>query len=395
MCTYPRASNGAEVPRRELRLLSWEYEDCSTLKREDMVEVDKLYRDHGWNDKYRAEGQYVDVRSLNRESGPYGKGESHGRADGAYRDYRKGESQYMDRRRVDRDCGDSRKVINQYRDEEDYGDHKKGVIRYMDYRRADEDYENYRKDDTKYMDRRRAAEAYRKTDSRYKEDEDYGGNRKGDIQYMDHRRPDGDRDRKAERQYREDVDGGCYWKLKGPNMGHGNLDQDSKFCRKPKSRVMDHRNLAGVGENCEVSETWSSGYGSTDLVPGSWSREPGVWDVEYSGFGEPEKVATKHRQLDLDHLGDGYSRKRMGHSDWSQLWEHEAEKASGTDSWQRNSCYRRTAPSALRHCEFVRTRKEKQGTKQNWLGISLGHCVRDFCTPHPNSRAASETSHLP
>ncbi|XP_053889806.1 dynamin-binding protein isoform X3 [Malaclemys terrapin pileata] len=496
MCTYPQARNGAKVPKQEPRLLSWEYEDCSTLKRRDITDLDKLYRDHGWNDKYRGERQYVDSRSLDRECEPYRKGESqymeHGRVDEDYRDYRKGESQYMDFRRVECDCGDSRKVINQYRDDEDYGDYKKGVIRYMDHRRADGDYEDYRKDDTKYMDRRRADEAYRKTDSRYKEDEYYGSNRKGDIPYMDHRRADGDyedyrkddtkymdrrradeayrktdgrykeyeyygsnrkgdipymdhrradgdRDsRKAERQYREDVnygdhkkgvirymdhrradgdyedyrkddtkyidrrraeeeyrktdshykededyggyrkggvqytdhrradgdrdsrkterqyirdvDSGGYRKWEGPNMGLRNLNQDFEPCRKPKSCVTDCRNLAGISENCEVS----------NLGPDIWSREPRTWDAEYSGFGEPAKVATKHRQLDVESLGDGYSRKHMGHSDWSRTWEHEDERPSGADSWQRNSCYRRTAPSALRHCEFVQTRKEKQ-----------------------------------
>ncbi|XP_034632045.1 dynamin-binding protein isoform X2 [Trachemys scripta elegans] len=496
MCTYPRARNGAKVPKQEPRLLSWEYEDCSTLKRRDITDLDKLYRDHCWNDKYRGERQYVDSRSLDRECEPYRKGESqymeHGRVDEDYRDYRKGESQYMDFRRVECDCGDYRKVVNQYRDDEDYGDYKKGVIRYMDHRRADGDYEDYRKDDTKYMDRRRADEAYRKTDSRYKEDEYYGSNRKGDIPYMDHRRADGDyedyrkddnkymdrrradeayrktdgrykeyeyygsnrkgdipymdhrradgdRDsRKAERQYREDVnygdhkkgvirymdhrradgdyedyrkddtkyidrrraeeeyrktdshykededyggyrkggvqytdhrradgdrdsrkterqyirdvDSGGYRKWEGPNMGLRNLNQDFEPCRKPKSCVTDCRNLAGISENCEVS----------NLGPDIWSREPRTWDAEYSGFGEPAKVATKHRQLDVESLGDGYSRKHMGHSDWSRTWEHEDERPSGADSWQRNSCYRRTAPSALRHCEFVQTRKEKQ-----------------------------------
>ncbi|XP_073210784.1 dynamin-binding protein isoform X4 [Lepidochelys kempii] len=517
MCTYPRARNGAEVPKQEPRLLNWEYEDCSILKRGNITELDKLCRDHGWNDKYRGEGQYVDSWSLDRECGPYRKGESqymeHGRVDGDYRDYRKGESQYMDRRRVEHDCRDSRKVINQYRDDEDYGDYKKGVTRYMDHRRADGDYEDYRKDYTKYMDRRRADsqykededyesnrkgeipymdhrradgdrdsrkterqyredvdygdhkkgvilymdhrradgdyEDYRKDDSKYtdgrradscyKEDEDYGGYRKGGVQYMDHRRADGDRDsRKAERQYREDVDygdhkkgvirymdhrradgdyedsrkddtkymdhrradeeyrktdscykededyggyrkggvqytdhrradgyrdsrkterqyirdvdSGGYRKWEGPNMGLRNLNEDFEPCRKPKSCVMDCRNLAGISENCEVS----------NLGPEIWSREPRTWDVEYSGFGEPEEVATKHRQLDLESLGNGYLRKHMEHSDWSRTWEREAERASGAESWQRNSCYRRTAPSALRHCEFVRTRKEQQ-----------------------------------
>ncbi|KAM9134491.1 dynamin-binding protein isoform 4-T4 [Pangshura tecta] len=354
MCSYPRARNGAKVPKQEPRLLSWEYEDCRTLKRGDVTELDKLYRDHGWNDKYQGERQYVDSRSLDGECEPYRKGDSqymeHGKVDEDYRDYRKGES-HMHRRRVDHDCGDSRKVINQYRDDEDYGGYKKGVIRYMDHRRANGDYEDYRKDCTKYMDWRREDEAYRKTDSQYKEDEDYGSNRKGGVQYIDHRRADGDRDsRKTDRQYIRDVDFGGYRKWEGPNMGLGYLNQDFEPCRKSESCVMDCRNLAGISENCEVS----------NLGPDIWSREPRTWDVDYSGFGEPEKVATKHKQLDLESLGDGNSRKHMGHSDWSRTWEHEAERASGADSWQRNSYYRRTAPSALRHCEFVRTRKEKQ-----------------------------------
>ncbi|XP_075790561.1 dynamin-binding protein isoform X3 [Pelodiscus sinensis] len=636
MCTYPRARDGDRVPRREPRLLSWEYEHCSTLKKGDMVEVDKLYTDHGWKDKYRAEGQRADSRALGGQWEPSWK---HGRVEGHYREDRKGGRQYMDSRRAERDCGDSCKGINQYRDDEDYENYRKGVIGYMDHRRAggdskdcgkdytksvncrraneasrksgsqyteDEDYgshrkksvqyldhrpadgdrdcrkaerkysenvdygdrkkevvqyvdhrradvdyggyrkndtqytdrrradgnyENYRKDYTKYMDRRKVDEEYRREsqytededhggyrkggvrykehrraqgdredyrtddtqymdrrkadeeyrresqytededhggyrkggvrykehrraqgdredyrtddtqymdrrkadeeyrrESQYTEDEDHGGYRKGGVRYKEHRRAQGDREdyrtddtqymdrRKADEEYRrdsqytededhggyrkggvrykehrraqgdredyrtddtqymdrrradedgdsrrteqqsvEDEDFVDYRKWEGLVMGLRNLNQDFGSCRKPKSRGSGDGNPSGVSESRGVPETWSSGCGSTSVGP-----EPRTWHVEYSGCAEPGRVATSPRQRDLESLGDGYSRGRLGHLDWFQAWEHETESASGAGSWQRNSCYRRTAPSALRRCEFVQTRKEKQ-----------------------------------
>ncbi|OXB67375.1 hypothetical protein ASZ78_010933 [Callipepla squamata] len=89
------------------------------------------------------------------------------------------------------------------------------------------------------------------------------------------------------------------------------------------------------------------GDSSTSLRSDPCCRQSGIQDTDCNGRGEPE--------------GAEHSRVRTGRPDWSHIWEQEAKKESRTDSsLQRNSLYRRTAPSTLRHSEFVQTRKEKQ-----------------------------------
>ncbi|XP_074855486.1 dynamin-binding protein isoform X5 [Carettochelys insculpta] len=326
-------------------------------------------RKNGNNENYKKDdAKHMDYRradSQYKEDEDYGNSRrgsvlyaDHGRAEGGHEDYRKDDTRYMDRMRADEEF---RMIKKRYKADEDSGGYRKGAVPCIDHRSAGGNYENYRKVDTKCLGCKRADEKCRKTDSRCKGDEECGGYGKGGVPYMDHRRVDAYRDsRKTEQQYVDDVDSRECREWEGLVMGLGNLNHDFEPCGKPRSRANDHRDLPAASEGRKAPETWSLGCGNTRLGPDIRSGESRTWDVEYSGLGEPEKVTTHHRQLDLESLQDGYSRKPMEHSDWSRAWEQEDERASSAESWQRNSRYRRTAPSALRHCEFVRMRKEEQ-----------------------------------
>ncbi|XP_048800526.1 dynamin-binding protein isoform X2 [Lagopus muta] len=88
------------------------------------------------------------------------------------------------------------------------------------------------------------------------------------------------------------------------------------------------------------------GDSSTNVGSDPYCRQSRMRDMGCNGCGEQ---------------GAEHSRVRTGRPDWSHVWEQEAKKESRTSSsLQRNSLYRRTAPSTLRRSEFVQTRKEKQ-----------------------------------
>ncbi|XP_072196403.1 dynamin-binding protein isoform X5 [Excalfactoria chinensis] len=100
------------------------------------------------------------------------------------------------------------------------------------------------------------------------------------------------------------------------------------------------------GHGAHLLTSWSSG-DTSSLGSNPSYRQSGMQDMGCNGCGEPE--------------GAELSRVRTGRPDWSHIWEQEAKEESRTgSSLQRNSLYRRTAPSTLRHSEFVQTRKKKQ-----------------------------------
>ncbi|XP_008936342.1 PREDICTED: dynamin-binding protein-like, partial [Merops nubicus] len=115
--------------------------------------------------------------------------------------------------------------------------------------------------------------------------------------------------------------------------------------------------VAGVA----VPHDCSSEDGRASPGSGTCYTQSKMQDMEYDGCGElegevpgPQMTARSSGQAER-------SRVRTGRPDWSQVWEQEAEEENRVGSMlQRNSFYRRTAPSALRHSEFVQTRKEKR-----------------------------------
>ncbi|XP_041271647.1 dynamin-binding protein isoform X4 [Onychostruthus taczanowskii] len=135
-------------------------------------------------------------------------------------------------------------------------------------------------------------------------------------------------------------------------------EEDSERHRRPKGHVMDHSSPDG---SCEVPAfaVRSLGDGSVKLGSGTCYTQCETSVLDSDGCGELEGEAPGPGRPAKGSSGAEHSRVRTGRPDWSQLWEQEAEEAHRVGSvLQRNSFYRRTAPSALRHSEFVQTRKK-------------------------------------
>ncbi|KAJ6625716.1 hypothetical protein lerEdw1_014773, partial [Lerista edwardsae] len=127
----------------------------------------------------------------------------------------------------------------------------------------------------------------------------------------------------------------------GLNMVRGDAPLKFGHCGIPEDCAVDDRNLSVAHED-QVSEGASSGQ---ELEPAS--EVPRPQEVAENDCGETGMVAVQ--SLGLRVSKSGCPRTRAGRSDWSLDWEEEGVSTGGTEAWQRNSCYRRTAPSALRH----------------------------------------------
>lgn len=410
MCTYPGTKHGVEDPRQEPRLLGWEYEDCCALRREDVAGVAALRgearcsdrprasRQHpGWQradsvlDGYRrGEGISVDRWSMNGDYGGFGKEDIQytdcRRADGAWegksqdtegRNYRVCEREGVQYRdcsseiregwyREDRVPEQYREGGRQYGEDRGPGEYKEGGRWYQEDRAR----RDYREDERRYGEKER----------RYRQERDTEEYREGRRQY---REGGGNQVyREGEKWYREDGGSGAYRQQERLYVGvRDQVDQeDVKRHRQPKGHIMDHSSL---DRGCEAPAfaVRSSGDSNVSLGSGTCYTQSKTWDVDYDGHGELEGAAPGPGMPARSSGRAERSRVRTGRPDWSQVWELEAEEENRAGSvLQRNSFYRRTAPSALRHSEFVRTRKEKRGTQGN-AGQLLSVCLHPALAP--------------
>ncbi|XP_027764533.1 dynamin-binding protein isoform X2 [Empidonax traillii] len=385
MCSYPGTKHCTEDPRRERRLLGWEYDDCCAVRREDVAGVAVLCReagcsdrpratrrqypgsqgaDGGWNSYRRGEGFSVDQRSMTGDTGGFWKGDTqyvdHRRADGAgkgksqdtggrnYGAYEKEDIQYRNcsseiregRSREDRVPGQYREGERQYGDDRGPEGYREGERWCQDY---SEDERIYRKKERWYRQERDSGE-YRERRRQYRED-------RGNQVY-----------REGERWYREDGGSGAYREQERPCVGISDQvdPEDIEQHRHSIGHVIDHSSL---DRGCEVPALVgrSSGDSSVSLGSGTCYTQFKMWDIDSNGCGELEEAAPRPGMPAKSSSGAERSRVRTGRPDWSQVWEQEAENTDRVGSvLQRNSFYRRTAPSALRHSEFVQTRKKKQ-----------------------------------
>lgn len=140
------------------------------------------------------------------------------------------------------------------------------------------------------------------------------------------------------------------------DMGCGEFPLSLVHGKKPENYTANDRNLYVFQED---QGSWSLGRGNSCWRLEPWCETPRPWDLAHDVPQEVEAVAFPSRALSVQDAKSGYPRTRTGRSDWSLEWEDEAGRAGGMEVWQRNSCYRRTAPSALRH-----HRKEQQGKGQ-------------------------------
>ncbi|XP_018766286.2 dynamin-binding protein isoform X2 [Serinus canaria] len=369
-----------EDPRQEPRLLIWEYEDCCAVRRRDVAGGSDTPRatrrpypgsrgaDSGWDGSRRQEDISVDQQSRNGDCRGFWKGQMQymdcRRADNVwegkrqdiedrnYRAYEREGVQYRNcsseirggRNREDRVPGQYRERGRQYGEDRGLGDFREGGRWYQDYRDP-RDYSehgrHYREKELGHRQERNSGE-YKERRRQYRED---GGNqvyREGEKWYRDDGGPRAYREQERTHvDIRDQVD-----------------EKDSEQHRRPKGRVMDH---SSPDRGCEVLAfaVRSSGDGSVNLGSGTCYPQFETCVIDSDSCGELEGEGPGPGMPAKSSSGAEHSRVRTGRPDWSRVWEQEAEESHRVGSvLQRNSFYRRTAPSALRHSEFVQTRKK-------------------------------------
>lgn len=387
MSSYLGTKHGVEDPRQGLRLLRWEYEDFCAVRREDMAGVTVLHGEAHYSDRPKARRQYPGCPGADCNWDSYrGRGESHcmdqQSVNGHYGGFQKEDTQYEDCRRANsawegknrdtgsrnyrvyeeeniryRDCSSEIRE-GQYREDRVPGPCREGRRQYG----KDRDLGDYREGRRQYQEDR---------DPRYYSEEERRGEKEGW-----HRQEKGSGEyREGRRQYREVGGKGEKWNREDGNSGARREQgrqyvclkdqEDFKQHRQPRDHVVDRSSLDRGWEDHEFA-IWSSGDGRASLGSDTCSTKSKMQGTDYNGYGELEGAAPGPRMPAGGSDQAECSRVRTGRSDWSQVWEQEADEANRVGSvLQRNSFYRRTAPSALRHSEFVQTRKEKQGTWGN------------------------------
>uniref|UniRef100_A0A8V5G3I9 Dynamin-binding protein n=1 Tax=Melopsittacus undulatus TaxID=13146 RepID=A0A8V5G3I9_MELUD len=372
MCTCPGMKHGLEDARQQRRLLGWEYEDCCALRKEDVAGVSARRRETRCNDRPTAKRQYRGCQG----------------ADSGWDGYKRGEGISVDQQTTNGDCGGFWKEDIQYtncRRAEGVWEGKsqdtegrncrlyetEGVkyrncsseIREGRYR-EDRVPEQYMEGGKEYGEnrgpgnyrRRERCQNYKDTRDYSEDERHYGGNKRWYRQWGD------SGEYREGEKCRQDEGSGAYREKERRYRGvRDQVDQeDTERHRQTKSHVMDHNSLDRSSE-APAFTVWFSGDGSVSPGSGTCYTQSKTWDMDYDSCGELEGAtpgigipARSSREAEC-------SRVRTGRPDWSQLWEQEAEESNrGGSMLQRNSFYRRTAPSTLRHSEFVQTRKEKR-----------------------------------
>nr|XP_021149471.1 dynamin-binding protein isoform X3 [Columba livia] len=384
MCTYPGTKHGVEDLRQEPRPLGWDYEDCCAVRREDVAKLrseagcndrpraskqDPSCRgaDSGWNGYRRGEGISVDQWNMNGDCGGFWKGGIQyvdcRRADSAW----EGKSQDTEGRNYRvceregiqyRECSSEIRK-GQYREDSVPGQYRDGGRRYREDRVPGEYREGQRwcKNVRDPRDCSKGERQYEERERWCRQERGSGEYREWEKQY----REDGNNEvyREGEKSYREDGGSGSYREQERQYIGVTDQN-DLERHRQPRGHAVDH---SGLDRGCEAPAfaVWSSGDGSMSLGSGTCYTQSKMQDMDYSGPGGLEGAASGPGMPARSSSRAERARVRTGHPDWSQIWEQEAEEANRVGSiLQRNSFYRRTAPSALRHSEFVQTRKEKR-----------------------------------
>ncbi|XP_077205503.1 dynamin-binding protein isoform X2 [Paroedura picta] len=341
MCTSSKARSETDFPTLQTHLWipSWEYKDCrkeyKEYKREGVRDL-RQPSDQDRDGRYRTREPYGSTRPVERAFGRSKEREAwyrdHNIA-GACRDCGKevrqsadlvalqGNNQHMSCEVAGRwhlkeagfptDCADSiredhRKPRRWYgcsRDAES-GPSRNGKDWNTNHQKKGDDYNIHRRGNDWYSG-----------GHSLDVDAEQGGDRYGDCIRMDWRYCQ-----------KEDV----------RSLGYGEFPLNVVHCQKPESHTANDRNFC-VSQEDQMS--WSLGCGA-NFRP---------WNLTHGVSGETGAVAFPSRALSMQDSTSGYPRTRTGRSDWSLEWEDEAGRAGGTELWQRNSYYRRTAPSTLRH----------------------------------------------
>ncbi|XP_058399734.1 dynamin-binding protein isoform X2 [Diceros bicornis minor] len=148
--------------------------------------------------------------------------------------------------------------------------------------------------------------------------------------------------------------------------GDRNVYQNDKIYPKAKTHAMDQSNF-------------ETEYTGSDTLFANWEykfqnhRGTGslrqMKSVDYNGLDKPGRMALGSSESNPDGLQHQWTRgdpgERCGVPQGPSLekstWHLEEErKLNRPETWKRNSCLRRTAPSTLRRSEFVQNRKRTQ-----------------------------------
>ncbi|XP_025736504.1 dynamin-binding protein isoform X2 [Callorhinus ursinus] len=149
--------------------------------------------------------------------------------------------------------------------------------------------------------------------------------------------------------------------------GDRKVCENGKICPNAKTHALDqsdfdteHKGYDTLFANCEYK---FRNYRGTDSV-----HQMKNW--EDSGIDKAGTMALGSRGIFLDSLqsqwmrggrGEDHCGILQGPSLGKNTWHFEEDKKrNGLETWKRNSCFRRTAPSSLRRSEFVQNRKKTQ-----------------------------------
>ncbi|XP_020852453.1 dynamin-binding protein isoform X2 [Phascolarctos cinereus] len=400
-----RIRGETETVNKGHRIPSWEYEDCSSIRKGNLTEVNNHYR---LDLKYRTEGQNRHYRQ--RDCG--------------YWKFGKAEPSCVDSRNIDcycenlettksiyQDCGDYMKLENvdsgklNYRNKDDCstertdldqrtGDWKESNDRFVDYRNLDCDPEDYKKTSRQRTDCRILDACLGDFDDLQQWymyprnfNDKYEDFRKancfdGNFRYL-HYTP---------RNYRE---------INAEYVDCRDFNFDNESRKKAVSWSTDHRNIYQNNSSLKPKTQAihqisfykdNEGY-DTQFVNCEYKlqdhRDPDFQDLEYNCNGK----SLKDRKFTLDGL-ENTRKSTKSHQPWTsqspsearQVWDLEEDTLRGSDLWGRNSCYRRTAPCTLRRSEFVQNRKRKEMTLLSSQSASLESPSISVASDDPEQR---------
>ncbi|XP_074152157.1 dynamin-binding protein isoform X3 [Sminthopsis crassicaudata] len=374
-----------ETVKRGYRIPSWEYEDCSSIQKRSLTKLNSHYREH-LDLKYRTKEQ----KNRKRDCGywEFGKAEpscvDSWNVD-CYHEILKETTQS-----VNEDHGDYMKLktvdsgrLNS-RNEDDCFTERTDLDRITRYQKKsyDQDYRNLNCDPEEFKKRGR-----QKTD--YSILDDCLGNF-DDLQ-PPNMYPRSFNDKSEDFQKANYFDGNLkylhyeprnYREINAEYVDCKDFDFDSESRKKIVSQCMDYRNIY-KNNSCLKPKTQitfhdeKEGY-DTQVLNCEYKlqncRNLDFQDLKYNCNDK----SLKDKRLTLDSL-ENNGKGTRGHQrgipqsppELRQVWDLEEDKWKGSDLWGRNSLYRRTAPSTLRHSEFVQNRKTKEMTLLSSQSASL------------------------
>nr|XP_019580440.1 PREDICTED: dynamin-binding protein isoform X2 [Rhinolophus sinicus] len=365
---------------------SWEYEDCRSLQKRDFMVLDGLHKDDDLDSTYRTTRQnrpyrkrhcgYWDFEQREPSSADYGEAEE-SEEDCTY--HRSGTQ-------VRGGCRNSGNV--------DYGNPSPGTKANWLTGSPDESWKaGGRREKNGYIDCKNLN--YNLEDSKETEqwmgyrglDDSLGNFGQPQNWHMDHRNfNDNLEDYKETNIYYRDRNNlyhvpGNY--TNGQSVDFNGVNEGKEFIKyykgdrtvyqndniypKAKTHAMDQSDSETENKVCDTlfanCEYKLQNYRETDSL-----HQMKNWAC--NGIDKPGMMALGSRGITPDVLWDQQTRGDQGehHRGISQspslektTWHLEEErKLSGPETWKRNSCFRRTAPSTLRHSVFVQNRKKTQ-----------------------------------